>query len=177
MLHIVPKIRFTMGLPKFSGIQYENLKGYLKPGDILVSVDRSKLSTLLIPGEWSHAAIWTGTHVMEALPGGVEKNLLYDFCRTADDIGVVSYKDQAYAQVMATEAEKYLGLEYDAKFSMGPEQVYCSELVFLADKERRLKLNLQDFHGIGMDYICPDDVWNAQDCAKVTIGKPRSKNV
>ena len=55
--NIIPFIRFSTYYTKLKGKQYHKLYSQLEVGDIIVTVDKKKLTSLLIPGEFSHAAM------------------------------------------------------------------------------------------------------------------------
>ena len=55
--HVIPYIRFTTYYTNLRGKKYHKLYECLEPGDIILTIDKKKLTTLLIPGEFSHAAM------------------------------------------------------------------------------------------------------------------------
>jgi len=46
---------------------------------------------------------------------------------------------------------------------MGVKALYCSELVYQSDFERRLDVNLEDLAGLGRKYISPDGLYKAKN--------------
>ena len=55
--HIVPYIRFTTYYTSLRGAKYHSGYEKLKPGHILLTIDKKKLTSLLIPGTFAHAAL------------------------------------------------------------------------------------------------------------------------
>ena len=52
--------------------------------------------------------------------------------------------------------EKCKSLEdatYDAEFSLGIKELYCSELIYVSYENNLIEANLEDFVGLGRDYI------------------------
>jgi hypothetical protein len=57
---VIPYVRRTTYYTSMRGNQYHAGYGVLEPGDIITTVDRKKLTSLLIPGEMAHAALCVG---------------------------------------------------------------------------------------------------------------------
>jgi hypothetical protein len=52
-------------------------------------------------------------------------------------------------------------------FELGVEALSCSELVYEADFERRLDVNLEDVVGMGQLYISPTGLWHSTNTSVV----------
>ena len=57
LIHVIPYVRFTMYYTTFRGWKYHMGYNLLKPGDIILSQDSKKLTTLIIGGDYSHAGL------------------------------------------------------------------------------------------------------------------------
>lgn len=152
------RFRFSNGYGKYDGAQFEALRAKLNRGDILFSSDRHKLVSYLIPGEVSHAAIYVNSVcVIEATHLGVQVTTLFDFCKESDLViaGRCINFDEDYTESFIANARELIGKPYDASLSLGTEALYCSELIYQADRQKRIKYNLKDLVGLGRPYISP----------------------
>lgn len=104
----------------------------MKPADLLLSYTRSWRS-LVIPGYWTHVAMVTGQHLVEATPPMVRISELVDFW-DADHVALIrptwmlAQERRDAAEYMTT----LVGAQYDPMFRRGNEKYYCSEAVALA---------------------------------------------
>jgi hypothetical protein len=178
MDHAVPFIRFTTGLPRMSGARF--LEGYvkLKPGHIILCVDKRKLSALVVPGEFSHAALvcrnlvgvknrnFSQSHeIVEMTHTDFTKSYFFDICKESDRVVILECTDfdDSYANAVVAKAEGFDGVKYDDTFELGTEALYCSELIYMSDFDRRLKLSITEDATLGMKYISPDDLYKAEN--------------
>lgn len=167
---MLPAIRFSFHAPKMTGAQFNSFIGIVQPGDIVFSADRSKLASWLVPGEWSHAALYVGDGwIVEAVQPKVKMTHAFDFCHSADVVGVVRYEWPELERVLF-EAKATVGLPYDAIFEKGKEALYCSELVAMFDEMNLMGFNDQDELGLGLEYVSPDDLWNAKNVTRIFHG-------
>lgn len=122
---------------------YKALKN-LKPGSIFVTKIRGDLTSYIIPGYWSHAAIYapishgmTNEFVMEAEGPGVLQTDLVSFMTSKDYLLILEPMGLT-DRIMANAAEiatAQLGKPYDYDFDFhitGQKSFYCSELVWWA---------------------------------------------
>ncbi len=173
--NVIPYIRLTTYYASFRGWQY--VRGYrlLRPGDFIVSKDNKKLTNFLIPGEWNHAApvIDKGEEceweISEMTHHNYTLSTFFDVCMQADRVAIYRCKtfDEDYINnVYIPFVKNMRHAVYDKDFAGASEEtakvltlkipaLYCSELVFQADAERRLGADLSDFVGIGRPYISP----------------------
>jgi len=170
---ILPHIRFSWSHSEINGQQY--LRGYslLKPGLIILSVDRKRLSTWLTPGkDVSHAALCVGKigksgtyEVAEMCHIGFTKSFFYDICHTSDRVLLVDCKDwdEEYRKKVVETAKGFEKTPYDYVFRPGIQALYCSELVYAADVERRLVVDTHDAIGVGTQYVSPQDILEADN--------------
>ncbi len=161
VLKVLPFIRFSTYYAKLRGKQFRPAYELLQPGDIIFSTDRAKLSTMLIPGEWSHAALVVDKgvdwEISEMTHTNYTKSHFFDFCKTSDRIAIMRCKDfdPTYIEKMIALCKTFDGAKYDADFTLGVKALYCSELVYQADFEKRLQVNLEDLAGLGRPYLSP----------------------
>ena len=162
---VLPHIRFTMGHGGIGGRKYHKMYASLQPGDIVLSKDDKKLTTMLIPGIWSHAAVCVsknrGFEIAEMVATGYKETTFMDFCAEATRVCIIRGKnfDEYYTSKFISETVSYVGAEYDQQFKLGIGALSCSELVYIADVERRLECNLEDIAGLGRPYISPTGIY------------------
>jgi hypothetical protein len=156
-----------------TGKDYYAAQDILEPGDIFVTKIRGELTSLIIPGYWSHAAIYCPTapgivneYIMEAEGPGVIRTDLVTFMMSKDELMVLRTKLPpqvcARAAVIATEQ---LGKPYD--FDMvfhlsGQKAFYCSELVWWAYAQACMEFHMPcpfiPKKELGVLTISPDNI-------------------
>ena len=136
------------------------VKSALKAGDILIEKTPFRLTDIMIPGYWGHAAIWTGTQeelkelgiwdhpsvvahhaaiqknkmVVEALRSGVKLNTLEHFLNV-DDLAVLREPNMsiAHRREVILHALAQVGKKYDFNFNVETsDKIVCSELVYIS---------------------------------------------
>ena len=63
------------------------------------------------------------------------------------------------------------GASYDIQFEFGIEALYCSELIYHADEERRLDVDLSDVANLGRKYLSPTGLFNGDNISRKLIFK------
>jgi len=168
LAEVIPYIRFSTAHNDICGSKYQHGYSRLRPGQILLSVDRQKLTTMLIPGEFSHAAFCVAKgdsgrfEIAEMTHKDYTESYFYDLCREADRIVLlecVAFDDE-YVHQMIGRCLSYRGTPYDVEFDLSDDSLYCCELVYQSDFERRLDVSLEDT-GIGYKYLSPDGLYRA----------------
>lgn len=173
LTYIIPYVRFTVYYTKFNGRKFRVLRDTIIPGDIIVAVDKKKLTTLLIPGTFSHAAICiskdTDWEVSEMTHHGYTKSCLFDIAKECDRLVVLRCDDfdDEYKKLFIRAVKAYQYVTYDTCFTLGVNALYCSELVYQSDFEHKLKLDLSDLAGLGQPYISPDGIYLSETCRVV----------
>jgi len=171
--HIIPYIRFSTYYTSMRGIKYHQVYNLIRPGDIILTVDKKKLTTFLIGGEFSHAALCVSKdrnwEISEMTHTDYTKSTVSDLCYEADRVVVLRCVDfnMPYICRFVDKCKSFEGIPYDNMFELGVEALSCSELVYEADFERRLKINLEDVVGIGQLYISPTGLYNAKNVITV----------
>lgn len=173
LLHIVPYIRFTLYYTSFKGWQYQRGYKHLTPGDIVLTNDRWKLTSFLIPGEWTHAALCvnkgTEFEIAEMTHTNYTKSTFFDLCKEATRVAIFRCQewDSEYINKVVEKCMTFKNITYDVCFEQGPKSLYCSELVIESDFEHRLKASNEDIMGLGMPYVSPTGISRACNIVKV----------
>jgi hypothetical protein len=153
--------------PKVTGEFYYQVEGLIKPGDILLSKEDLKLVNVLIPGFWSHAAIYVGDRiVVEAVGRGVVKTPLCQWILGKDHVAVLRFKDATEDQSKAAAELSctLVGQPYDYSFSSGNKAWYCAEVVWYAyDKSMGGFKEFTLRETLGAQTVTPSDFFNASD--------------
>jgi len=172
--NVIPYIRFSTYYTSMRGKIYHQVYNAIQPGDIILTVDSKKLTTFLIGGEVSHAAVCVSKdqnwEVSEMTHSDYTKSTVSDICYESTRVIVLRCVDfdEDYTEQFVDMTKSFDGVPYDNMFSLGVEALSCSELVYEADFERRLEVSLEDVCGIGELYISPTGLLNAWNC-KVVI--------
>jgi len=170
LIHVIPYIRFTTYYTSLRGWKYQRGYKLLQPGDIVLSKDRKKLTTLLIGGEMTHAAQCVGKGVewelSEMTHTNYTKSAFFDICKESDRVVILRCRDydSLYVQEVIARCRELKDATYDIEFDLGVEALYCSELVYQSDLENRLQVNLEDIAGLGRPYISPTGLLKAKNC-------------
>jgi len=151
------------------GIKYHEGYKKLLPGDIIVTNDRKKLTSLLIPGEFSHAALCISKdqkwEVSEMTHTDYTKSAFFDICKESDRVVILRCDvwKKSYVLEVIKKCKGFVGAKYDQEFELGVEALYCSELVYMADFKKLLDVNLDDLAGLGRLYLSPDGLFKAKN--------------
>ncbi|MCK5603407.1 hypothetical protein KAR91_16095 [Candidatus Pacearchaeota archaeon] len=116
---------------KIKGPHMRSILETRKPGDIFLRKYDNYLSSRIIPGYWSHAAIYVGQNQMiHMLSAGTVKEDILTFMR-CDDIKIIRCSDTKMIKKARELAEKVYtqGVEYDYSFSASNDKFYCTELI------------------------------------------------
>ena len=167
--HVIPYIRVSTYYTTMRGRTYHKVYNIIKPGDILLTVDSKKLTTFLIGGEFSHAGVCVSKdknwEVSEMTHTDYTKSTVSDLCYEATRVVVLrpaNFSD-SYRKEFINKTKSFEGVPYDNMFTLGVEALSCSELVYEADFERKLDLNLEDVCGIGELYISPTGIYKSKN--------------
>lgn len=168
--------RLTPPEPLATAEFYYLVRERIQPGDVLLSMELShKFANKLIPGFWSHAAIYCGKTkhseetVIEAVGKGVGAVPLVKWILLKDSIAVLRFNDTTpeIQRAAAEEALKHIGEPYDYELSSGNAAWYCAELVYYAHAKAREWLKMAFTFKMkptwGVDTVTPDDFHYAVD--------------
>jgi hypothetical protein len=172
MLKVIPYIRFTTYYTSFKGFKYHQGYELLQPGDFIVSVDKRKLTTLLVPGTWTHASFCVSKdrkwEVSEMTHENYCKSCFFDICKEADRVAIYRWNGTApagysgftsniaYIEAVISHCKTLQKAIYDVEFELGVKALYCSELVYQSDFNQEFGFDLTDIAGLGRPYISPD---------------------
>lgn len=165
---VIPYIRFTTYYTSLRGWKYHILYNFLEPGDIILTIDKKKLTTFLIPGSFSHAAMCVSKNgiweVSEMTHNDYTHSCFFDICKESDRVVIMGVKNinpddiiQAINKCKSLENSKY-----DISFELGIEALYCSELCLISWGNDKLKADLEDLAGLGKPYISPTGLYLAK---------------
>jgi len=167
--YVIPYIRFTTYYTSLRGNKYHAMYEKLKAGDVILTIDKKKLTTMLIPGEFSHAAMCVSLNkkweVSEMTHDDYTKSCFFDICKESDRVVIMRVKKATEKQILNAieKCKSFEGAEYDSEFSMGISALYCSELVYQAYENNLIEANLEDFVGLGRPYISPVGLYHAKN--------------
>ena len=167
--HVIPYIRFTTYYTNLRGKKYHALYEKLEAGDVILTIDKKKLTTLLIPGEFSHAAMCVSLdkrwEVSEMTHTDYTKSCFFDICKESDRVVIMRCKKITEEQLStAIETCKSMKeVKYDTEFSLGISALYCSELIYVSYENNLIQANLEDFVGLGRPYISPVGLYHAEN--------------
>ena len=185
---IIPYVRFTTYYTSLRGEKYHEGYRKLQPGHIILTVDKKKLTSILIPGSMSHAALCVfkrpaydvllgarAFEVAEMTHTDFTRSDFFDICKESDRVVLMQCMDwdMDYISRVIDACLSYQSAKYDAEFSLGIEALYCSELIWQADRAAyfketemlgsKLQVDLSDFAGIGQKYLSPDGLLFAKN--------------
>lgn len=174
--YIIPNLTFFTA----TGPNYffkERVRERMKPGDVLLSKSSGHLTNVLIGGTYSHAALVVGPNrIAEMTANGFDIVDVDKFCKQSTRICLLRLKDgdEAYGILMSYKALEFANAEYDLDFTLGVETLYCSELCYQSDFEKRFQCDLTDLAGLGRPYISPVGLYQAKGLEIVLEWKDRS---
>ena len=161
-------------------------RGYkhLEPGDIILTIDNKKLGSAIIGAATSertndysftpsHAALCIAKdedfEIAEMTHHHFTKSTWEDVCYESTRVVILRCKawDEYYInKILIPECLSFENKKYDTSFSMGVEELICSELVYFADKERRLIVDLDPILGF-KPYISPMGLYKSRNCSVI----------
>ena len=138
---------------KIKGNHQRQIIDTLKPADVLLRRYDHYLSGLMIPGYFTHTALYVGDNqVIHLLGDGICKEDILTFMR-CDNIAVLRFKNQSIIKNVLKKAYEQLNkeVEYDFDFDTdSPDKFYCTEFVDFC-----FGYPIKPF--IQHSYIIPDD--------------------
>lgn len=169
LLSVIPYIRFTCYYTSFRGWKYQRGYRHLQTGDIVLTNDKWKLTSLLIPGEWSHAALCIDKEheceIAEMTHNNFTLSTFFDVCKEATRVSIwecPAWDPDYIYQVVIPTCLSFEKTPYDIRFEQGLAALGCSEMVFESDKEKRLGASDEDILGLGMPYVSPTGLSKAK---------------
>jgi len=166
---VIPYIRFTTYYTSLRGVKYHKLYDLLQAGDVILSLDRKKLTTLLIPGEFSHACMCVSVNraweISEMTHTDYTKSTFFDVCKESDRVVIMRCKlyDDNDIEFAIERCRSFKDASYDLEFDLGVQELYCSELVYQSYADNFLGVNLEDLVGLDREYISPTGLYNGNN--------------
>lgn len=176
----IGKVHLPYTHKKMSGMDYYSMFPLLKKGTIFLTRTEGEATTILIPGFWKHAAVYTPKSnalvdevVTEAVGEGVIENDLVSFLMKKDFVLALEplFLGDKKEQIMGRAAEiagEQMGKPYDYDFEFrisNNEAFYCSELIWWAYdkacKEFGIECPFVPRKRLGEATITPDDIAKA----------------
>lgn len=141
---------------KVKGEDVRKILDIIKPGDILLRRYDHYVTGLLIPGHFTHAAMYTGENKITHMVGsGIGQEDILTFCR-CDDICIIRCKDESRAYIAIEYAfdklKQNVAYDFDFDFS-DPNFMSCTELVSNAFDMPKTMRKIESV-------ISPDDLLN-----------------
>jgi hypothetical protein len=173
LLSVIPYIRFTTYYTSFRGWKYHRGYPLLRPGDIVLCKDKKKLTSLLVPGIFTHACqcvdVGSEWEISEMDHLGYVKSTFFDVCKESDRIVILRCNDYDadYTEKVIAKCKSLLGSPYNVEFKLGIPALYCSDLEYVSDIENRLQVSLEDLDELGRPYISPTGLYLAKNCTVV----------
>jgi len=169
VLKVFPYVRFTCYYTSFRGWKYHRGYKLLMPGDVILTNDKWKLTSFLVPGEWTHAALCVDKEsefeVAEMTHTNFTRSTFFDLCRESTRLSILRCRDwdDEYTKTVIETCLSFKDAKYDIKFEYGIKSLYCSELVIASDPEKRLRASDEDILGLGMPYVSPTGISKAKN--------------
>ena len=145
------------------GAEIRRILNVLKPGDIILRRFNRYVSSMFIPGFWTHACIYMGNDtITHAVGEGVCQEDILDFCR-CDCVAVLRFKNltpDLLNKVCASANEMVKeDIQYDYAFTDNNGTVYCTELVNICFNNAFI----DDFSEVaGIHMIIPDHIYESK---------------
>lgn len=158
-------MRSTTQLTPTRGNQYNAAYKVIKRGDFILTKDKNKATAVLIGGDWAHAVQFLGKvsdgeeyECAEMTHHNYTKSDFFDVVKESSSFAIFRCVDfdEEYCKKMRDFCKtNFSSAVYDKGFEMGIRALYCSELIYQADYERRLQVDLTDLRALGRQYISP----------------------
>jgi hypothetical protein len=123
-------ILFGKSYYKIDGLDSRAILDALKPGDVMLRRYTHYLGSLMIPGHFSHAAIYVGDNkVIHMLGEGITEEDILTFLR-CDDIAILRTNLEVSNKAIDTAKDLLAKkIPYDYDFSTNVDRLYCTELI------------------------------------------------
>ena len=161
ILDVIPYIRFSFYYTSLKGWQYQRGYRLLEPGHGILTDDRWKLTSVLVPGIWTHAAFCVAKgcefEIAEMTHENFCHSTFYDICQQATRVQIFDcYEwDQTYKEEMIQKCYTFENTPYDVSFEQGDSALFCSEMIGSLDYKNRLEASYEDALGLGISYLSP----------------------
>lgn len=157
---------------------YRLIQPLLVPGQTILSRKNGELSTLLIPGYWTHAALIKDKYtVIEATTKGVIETDLIDFLMTKDAVVVLKPKFATLEEMANAVKVAYAQIgkpyQFDMEFSVKDiHAFYCSMLCYYSYLKSCAVMPFVLKKTLGIETVAPSDFVLAVDKFEVVVQSP-----
>ncbi len=166
MWWVVCRLRFSLCHTSMTSEKYIEGDSQIQDGDVVLATDNRALSTLCVPGTHTHALLCIGQSphgVMmcaEMTHTGYGEVAFAQACFHASRVVILRCPDfdSVYVRSVVRACRVFKGTPYDTQFDLDDDEVYCSELPYHCDFERRLQVVPSRAWGTGQKVIKPDDL-------------------
>jgi len=146
-------IMFNKTSYHMNGEDVRDVLNAIQPGDILLRRYDHYVSGLMIPGYYTHSAIYMGSNnIVHMLGKGVDKQDILTFCR-CDSVTVIHCNDEQISKIAIKKARKIFKkkTKYDFDFDfLDKNKFSCTEFISYVYNNPSLKRKNDN-------YIIPDD--------------------
>ena len=169
LINVAPYLRASMYYTSMRGWKYHRGYRLLKEGDIILTKDNLKATSFIIGGEWAHAGLCVAKNGVfecaEMTHLHFTKSTFADMCFESDRVAIIRCNDwdPKYVEKVIEKCKLFQDRKYDVEFALGEKYLYCSELIYLSDVDKRLKVNKEDLEQLGREYISPTGLWEAEN--------------
>jgi hypothetical protein len=141
-----------------------------KTGDLFFGYRKGQLSNIFLPGQVTHVGI-LDKRKMKILEYNSKKGFnivsIGDFCKRYTFVSVKRCTDfdYEYARNVIYRFLKmgYKHRDYDVTFAFDNNAYYCSEAVYVADVEERIKCYIEDLFELNWSYISPQRLYESEN--------------
>lgn len=141
-------------------------KNNMRTGDVLITHEDMVLTNLLIPGYYTHAAIYIGHGmIVESTGIGVHVIPVEKFMYEKDGVAILRprFADEKQRFDAGLFAEGLIGLPYDFSFGSGNKAFYCAELVWYCYDQIMKPCPFTRRETMGVMTVTPEDFNKATD--------------
>jgi len=162
--YVIPEIKFFHATGP-NWITKDTLRQLMRPGDVILSKSKFHLTNVIIKGKFSHAGLVVKKgKIAEMKANDFDVVDIDSFTKHATRFALLRLKDwdHKYSREMVDRCMSFASAKYDKFFTLGVDALYCSELVYESDFDRRIKADLSDLVGMGQPYISPTGLYEAE---------------
>ncbi len=125
----------------------KNAKKSLRKGDVIICGALRRMHSIYIGGICTHALLYVGSgHCIHSIAHGVGLVSFDDVLREYDTLLIIRHPETNKKKIARTieYAMKHIGKPFDFTFESDNEKIYCTELLYNAFYNGRMKLDIFD---------------------------------
>lgn len=171
LFKIIPFIRFSVYYAPIRGNKYHAGYKLLEPGDIILTDDEKKLTSILIKGKFSHLAVCVDKgpdceyEIAEMTNKNFTKSWFFDICKEASRVVILrnprwgdGYKMQFCDRVKAEDKSLY-----DGQFENDDNENACVELPIKGDYLKTIRIEPEFIKLLNRHFPTPDSFYKSPD--------------